>query len=236
MADVKQPWAGPAFKLLTTTNSVKTLQLPQPSPSLCMFVVISFLVLYPLRSHILAKNNPTCNPAKGSQHVLYSRLTDSGRATMPTGKHGTAKAYGRLLGLTHLTIILLLAGDVETNPGPVQQPYLASQLATTRQLPVAGPLPLLPPAPAASPAGGRLQRRAEQPDAFCIATPPGMSPPTSAAISHWSPPAPAASLRGGHLQRKAQQPDALSTMTLPGNTRKLNRVTTNIVSTSSSRH
>lgn len=142
MAGVKQPrrQTGPAFKLQMTINSSKT---PQSSPPkslclLCLFVAILFLLSCPLRLYILTKNDQIYSPAKSSQDLLYSRLVDSGCVTMPSSKqHRSTKAFGSFLGLAHLTVILLLAVDVETNPSPVPKPCPAQpwQLATTQEQP-----------------------------------------------------------------------------------------------------
>ncbi|KAL7402945.1 hypothetical protein ABVT39_022182 [Epinephelus coioides] len=80
--------------------------------------LILYLFLCPLCLHILTKKDQIYIPAKGSQHLLYTRLMDTGRVTMPLSKHGYTKAFDHFLGLAHLTVILLLTVDVETNPGP----------------------------------------------------------------------------------------------------------------------
>lgn len=90
-----------------------------PSSLLIISVVSLLLLLCPLRLHHLSKSyDQAYSRAKGSQYILYTRFININRARMPPSKHKPTKAPGRLIGLVHLTIILLLAGDVEANPGP----------------------------------------------------------------------------------------------------------------------
>lgn len=121
MADARQTrrQAGPAV-LLKMTKNVISGSIPLPQVSLLTCVVILYLFFYLLRPHIISNSlNHIYLPAKRSQHLLFSRLFNLSRARTPSKKYKDLHFCSHLPGLAHLSAILLLAGDVEINPGPV---------------------------------------------------------------------------------------------------------------------
>uniref|UniRef100_A0A3P9HXW9 Uncharacterized protein n=1 Tax=Oryzias latipes TaxID=8090 RepID=A0A3P9HXW9_ORYLA len=84
-----------------------------------MYLVIACVTLYLLLSStcLRKRDKVTQYPAKCSQHLLFSRVLDYGHAK-PPGKPEQSVSSRPFLSVFNLVLILLLAGDVELNPGP----------------------------------------------------------------------------------------------------------------------
>ena len=107
-----------------TTKNLKRYRL---LPSTCLFIalVCSYLLLCLTFTQQIDKNSEQVllYPAKKSQHLLYTKLLDNGRARLPSGKDEQSDQLKPFLGIAHVLMILLLAGDIEMNPGPLMNSY-----------------------------------------------------------------------------------------------------------------
>lgn len=110
--------AGTACSLHKPTKAIEKPPISPPKCCLTGFVIL-YLLLCMVRPWFMTKNcEQVYRTAKGSQHLLFLSLMDKGR-TGPQTHHEQTNTPRPLLGLFHLTVILLLAGDIETNPGPL---------------------------------------------------------------------------------------------------------------------
>ena len=80
-------------------------------------VFILSLLLLTTRQRVSIKYN-VCAPSCGSQCLLYSTFLNNGRAKVPSTLHGNINPASKAVRLLHLVFMVLLAGDVEINPGP----------------------------------------------------------------------------------------------------------------------
>lgn len=99
-------------------RSVKSPLLPSS-----IFLAIAFIFLYLLLCLICPRkleenSNQVYDPAKTSKHLLFTELLDCGHARLPRSTNEQSNTFKPSLGILHLLMILLLAGDVERNPGP----------------------------------------------------------------------------------------------------------------------
>ena len=104
----------------------KNLKRYRLLPSTCLFIalVCSYLLLRLTFTQQIDKNSEqVLYPTKKSQHLLYTKLLDNGRARLPSGKDEQSDQLGPFLGIAHVMMILLLAGDIEMNPGPLMNSY-----------------------------------------------------------------------------------------------------------------
>lgn len=99
----------------------KSIKRPRILPSTCLFT--GFICVYLLLSLTCPRKmeNFTLYPAKRNQLLLFTRFLDYGNARFPPGKNEQLSTSS--LGMTNLVILLILAGDVEVNPGP-QLPHI----------------------------------------------------------------------------------------------------------------
>ena len=100
------------------SNPAKTTRKTFPSFSwIHNAVFIICLLLLTTRQCLLMENN-ACSPSYGSQRLLYSDFLNNGRGSVPSTVQGNFNPASKTVGLFHLAFMILLAGDVEINPGP----------------------------------------------------------------------------------------------------------------------
>ena len=82
-------------------------------------VIIACLIIAQTRHTILSLGAEECLfiPAARSQHVLYSKFLVKGYASAPSSLD-KGKRHSTYQGLAQIAVMLLLAGDIELNPGP----------------------------------------------------------------------------------------------------------------------
>lgn len=154
---VMEGWVKMATKAAhSVTGAVHGPHKPPKSFTKWIVVVIlsTFLFLLSLQARFTASTNGISLCTR-SQYFLHSTLLDIEYAKAPPVKPAKPKPANTSANLIHLAIIVLLAGDVEINPGPeTELPLLRLQvrlqLAWDSQLPwtistYTGLLP--PPAP-----------------------------------------------------------------------------------------
>uniref|UniRef100_A0A3B3CCL8 Reverse transcriptase domain-containing protein n=1 Tax=Oryzias melastigma TaxID=30732 RepID=A0A3B3CCL8_ORYME len=123
------------------------------SLTILLTIFVSIYLLLVLRSLQKQDKNiqQVCLPSRMSQHLLYTRVLDEGHARPPPGKNGHLTKP--ISGYIHLLMILILAGDVEINPGPFSlntnhmddtQMQLNGIPAVAQELQAPDLLPLLP--------------------------------------------------------------------------------------------
>lgn len=100
--------------------------------SVVICIVMFCLLVCTFRACTLSKMQ-VFSPAQRSQYVLYTRLSIFG-CIAPMGKPTSNRPppTGRSAGLLNLVIILLLAGDVEQNPGPLSLEIMIPSSQLTR--------------------------------------------------------------------------------------------------------
>ncbi|MED6270076.1 hypothetical protein CHARACLAT_006207 [Characodon lateralis] len=109
--------------------------------TLSTYLLFAFIFLYLLvcaTCHRTMDENQVLCLTKRSQHFLFTKILDDGHARPPQDKNGQSSKP--LLGIVQFLLILILAGDVEINPGP------AAWVSTSTMPPpwLSGPQPLLP--------------------------------------------------------------------------------------------
>ncbi len=113
--------------LKNTQKPPKTTKVKNAPKQSWIFVVI--LLLLSIRHCFLTETDDSnYRPAWRSQQLIYAKLLDNGLARAPlTTKDMELTPASSCLGLARLMITLLLAGDIEVNPGP--QPATPTELA-----------------------------------------------------------------------------------------------------------
>lgn len=117
------------------SSPVKAIKKAFPSLSwITNAVIIICLLLLTIRQRISIENNACAT--YGSQCLLHSTFLKYGRARVPSTLQGNQgiNSASKTVRLWHLACVVLLAGDMETNPGPLPlnngvQASLASQQA-----------------------------------------------------------------------------------------------------------
>ncbi|XP_061118152.1 uncharacterized protein LOC133141602 [Conger conger] len=101
-------------------------------PQRCVIVIVLIfcLIACSSRCHFLPDDGEGIYfPTAGSQYLLFSGFLDIGRARAPSSasKDGVPTSSSSV-GFIWLTLLLLLAGDVELNPGPASPASPAASL------------------------------------------------------------------------------------------------------------
>lgn len=108
---------GAAGALCLLSNLAKTIKKACPSLSwIPNAVFIICLLLLTIRQSVPIEND-AYSQSYGSQRLLYSAFLNNGRASVPSMKHGNINSASETVRLLHLAFMVLLAGDVEINPG-----------------------------------------------------------------------------------------------------------------------
>ncbi|XP_054862308.1 uncharacterized protein LOC129347845 [Amphiprion ocellaris] len=87
-----------------------------------MLYVSAILVLSTRHQYFQKNNDCSPVPALQRQYAIYSKLLNNGKATAGPVTHEKLKSQKELTGHLELVLVLLLAGDVEINPGPPPPP------------------------------------------------------------------------------------------------------------------
>ena len=99
------------------SNPVKAIIKPLPSSSWIPNSVIICLLLLTAWQRLSIENN-ACTPSYGGQRLLYSAYLNYGRVKVPSTLQGYINPASNPVRLLHLAFMVLLASDVEINPGP----------------------------------------------------------------------------------------------------------------------
>lgn len=121
----------------TALKPFKSFQVSSRPPQSWIFTAVVILCLFACtaRHQFVTKN---CDdipfPAEASQHLLFTQFLNNGHARVPVNVDSQINPLRLSLGLMHFALILLLAGDVEQNPGPLPADIASQVIAQLAQL------------------------------------------------------------------------------------------------------
>lgn len=118
--------AGGMHSLAGTVRSLPKLPdylMQQSERLLQSWIIILYIVTLSIVSvkHCCLQENQNClyTQADKSHHLLYSKFLNNGLSKIPSKAHERSLLNNSINVIsTQLVIVLLLAGDIEVNPGP----------------------------------------------------------------------------------------------------------------------